>query len=262
VEAVAQQEAVAALSASHASRGEARYPARVTRYLGPGLLALALLALSVLVVRQGTRIDALQAELSELQARSARPAAAVEVRAASPPRASESVLRPAAAPAPALLPPAPRASVSVDEVARVESAVLSLLEADRPELREKLRAVVQEHQESAERERQEQRRERWVARTEARLSQLTGDAALSAVERESVVAIMLGTRDQIAELRRSAETPEAILKAREQVRGLRQDADAQLRKLLGDARYEAFDRVVRDDDDDDEQRGRGRPSLR
>jgi hypothetical protein len=230
------------------------------------LLGLALLALGVLVVRQGARIDALQAELSALQARGTHAVATtptVETHAAAPTLRATEAARPVAAPAPVLLPPAPRASVSLDEVARVESAVLSLLEADRPELREKLRAVVQEHQESAERERIEQRRERWVARTEARLTQLTGDAALSVAERESAVAIMLGTRDQIMELRRGAETPEAMLKAREQVRSLRDDADAQLRKLLGDSRYDAFERVMRDDDDDDEERrGRGRPNPR
>ena len=228
--------------------GSSRYAARVTRYLLPATLGLVLLALGVRIVQQGARIDALAVELAALHA----PAAAVELRTVTPPRAPN--LAPALPrPTAPAIPVEPRVAVSPQEVARVESAVLSLLEADRPELREKLRAVVQEQQETAERARQEQRRERWVTRTEARLSELTGASALSETERQNVVAILLGTRDQIAELRQGADTPERILEAREAGRRLRDEAKVQIRQLLGSARYQAYELVMNRGDDEDER---------
>jgi hypothetical protein len=154
--------------------------------------------------------------------------------------------------------PTVRAAVSRDEVARVESAVLTLLESDRPELREKLRAVVQEQQEAAEQQQQEQRRERWIARTEARLAQLSGEAALSVEQRQSLVQLMLASRDQIADVRRSANTGEAYVEARATVKRIRQETDTAIRELLSPAQYEAY-RRARGDDDEEEERGRPPP---
>jgi hypothetical protein len=152
-------------------------------------------------------------------------------------------------------PPAPRVAVSEDEVARVESAVLSLLESDHPELREKLRAVVQEQQQSLEQAEREERRERWIARNEARLLELGAQVGLSTEQREQLSSILLVTRDQVMDVRQSAQTPEQIAAAREKIRGLREQSETQIRELLSTQQYEAYKAEF---DDDDERRDRRR----
>jgi hypothetical protein len=221
-------------------------------------------ALGFGVFDQGRRIERLEGELKTLRA-SVRDASGDVPVAASPTYAP--VSRPPRAPSadapsdPGTAPPPvrvePRVAVTHDEVARVESAVLSLLEADRPELREKLRAVVREQRESIEQEQREERRERWVARHQARLLELGSEIGLTAEQQESILHITLATRDQIRDIRQSAETPEAINEARDRTRALREQSEAQIRALMKPDQYEAY-RQRFEDDDDDNRRPRGR----
>lgn len=224
------------------------------------MVALAVLigALGFGVFDQGRRIERLEGELKALRS-SVREGNDVPV-AASPiyapvPRPSSAPAEPAAATVPERV--EQRVAVTHDDVARVESAVLSLLEADRPELRDKLRAVVQEQQQSLEQEQREERRERWVARHQARLLELGNEVGLTPAQQESILHITLATRDQIRDVRQSADSPEAINAAREKSRALREQSEAQIRALMKPDQYEAY-RQRFEDDDDDERRPRGR----
>lgn len=235
----------------------------IARLVTAGLVVV-IGALGFGVFDQGRRIERLEGELKALRANVREASDDVPI-AASPTYAP--VPRPETAPvtgAPAIAPAAqparvePRVAVTHDEVARVESAVLSLLEADRPELREKLRAVVQEQQQNLEQEQREERRERWVARHQARLLELGKEIGLSDEQQESILHITLATRDQIRDIRQSAETPEAINAAREQGRALREQSETQIRALMKPDQYEAYRQRFEDDDDDERgPRGRG-----
>ena len=238
------------------------------------VIAVAALVLGMVgfkLLEQGHRIDTLDSELQALRARVNEQASSVGApQVAAPPvvyvprPAAAAAAQPAEAQAPAAAQPvaaAPRVPVTQDEIAHVESAVLSLLEADRPELREKLRGVVQEQQRTLEQEQREERRERWVARREARLLEVGTEIGLSADQRQAVLHVMLATRDQIGDMMQSAQTPEAINATRAQARAVREQSEAQIRGLMSASQYETF--RARFEDDDDEQRGpRGRRGER
>ena len=138
-----------------------------------------------------------------------------------------------------------------------------MLEADRPELREKLRAVVQEQQQTLEQEQREQRRERWATRREARLLEVGKEIDLSDEQRAAILHIMISTRDQIIDVRQSAQTPEAINESRTKSRALREQSETQIRELMKPEQYETYRARLGDDDDDEERRppreGRGAP---
>jgi hypothetical protein len=227
-----------------------------------GVLALVVGALGFRLFDQGKRIAALESELQAMRTTKASERRAVGSRElALPPHFAQprtipvvpSAPRPAAAPAeqPA---PAPRVPVTQAEIDHVESAVLSLLEADRPELREKLRGVVQEQQRTLEQQQREERRERWATRREARLLEVGKEVGLSAEQQQAILHIMLATRDQIGDMRQSAQTPDAINNVREQARAVRERSEAQIRELMSPEQYQKFSERF-GDDDDDERRG-------
>jgi hypothetical protein len=236
------------------------------------VIAVAALVLGMIgfkLLEQSHRIDTLDSELQALRTR-------VNEQASSSgaPRAAAAYIPPPARPVAGAVPPdsqaaaaarpvavAPRVPVTQDEIAHVESAVLSLLEADRPELREKLRGVVQEQQRTLEQEQREERRERWVARREARLLEVGTEIGLNADQRQAVLHVMLATRDQIGDMMQNAQTPEAINATRAQARAVREQSEAQIRGLMSASQYETF--RARFEDDDDESRGpRGRRGER
>lgn len=221
-------------------------------------------ALGFSVFDQGRQIARLHGELKALRVHvnEVNEASARAIPVAASPTYAPVARRPPsarAAEAPEVAAPAEaRVPVTHDEVARIESAVLSLLEADRPELRAKLRAVVEEQQETLEQEQREQRRERWVARREARLLEVGEAIGLSAEQQKAILHVMLATRDQIGDMMQSADTAEAFNASRDKARALREQADAQIRALLKPEQYEAF-RARMGDDDDDRRRGPGSP---
>ncbi len=224
------------------------------------VLVLVLGALFFRVIEQEQRIERLSAEVKALRAMPEREEARAPTAQGPVARSVVPAKSGQAAVAQPTVVAAPRAAVTQDEVARVESAVLSLLESDHPELREKLRAVVQEQQQSLEQAEREERRERWIARNEARLIELGTQAGVSVEQRQVLSDILLATRDQIADVRRSAETPEQIAAAREKVRALREQSDTQIRELLSAPQYEAFKAEFDDDDERvDRRRARNNP---
>jgi hypothetical protein len=212
-----------------------------TRY-ALGLLTIMSAVLGFQLHAQQQHIDRLDAELAQLRdqvaTRTAEPAYAAPALPA--PAAAAEPAPPRALPQALSIPPTPRVAVTQAEIAHVESAVLSLLESDRPELREKLRAVVREQRETIEQEEREERRERWATRREARLLELGKTANISAEQQQAMLHIMLATRDQLNDLRQSAQTPEAISAVREQARALRDQSEAQIKELLTKEQYEAY----------------------
>lgn len=235
------------------------------------VLALVVGALAFMLVDQSGRLERVELELHAMRAKVHEPkASALATRSAQTPVYIQPPQR-LPAPAPAALPqpgtenpaqaPAaePRVPVTQAEIAHVESAVLSLLEADRPELREKLRGVVQEQQRTLEQQQREERRERWVARREARLLEVGKEIGLNAEQQQAVLHIMLATRDQVSDMRQSAQTPEAINGVRAQARAVREQSEAQIRELMSTKQYEAFSERFADDDDDERRGPRREP---
>lgn len=245
----------------------------MARKLPMVLTALLFVGFALHAYDQDLRISRLRADLETLRSQSVRadpeavPSAPRPGQAwadeDAPPAASQapSQAQPPAVPqprAPAPLPAAPRAPVTQDELARVESAVLNLLDSDRPELRDKIRAVVDEQREAADHAQQEQRRERWIARTEARLAELSGPGALTAAQRQAVLDVMLANRDQIFDVMRNAQTGESFTAARSKVQQLRADTETRIRELLNEEQYKAYKQTM--DRDDDDRRPPARPA--
>jgi hypothetical protein len=216
----------------------------------PIVLAVAVVGLGVFAVSQQRRLTQVEEALEALRSQSpaAREVTVVRSRAPAAPREGAAGAPVAAAPA------RPRVAVAEDEQARIESAVLNLLDGDHPELRAKLQSVVQEQQQNMQQREREERRERWIARREARLLQL----GLAPEQREAVLTVMLANRDQIEDLRRDARTPEAIGEVRDRIRALRDQAEEQIRKQLTPEQYEAFRGQM---DSDDVERAPPRPTL-
>lgn len=79
---------------------------------------------------------------------------------------------------------------------------------------------------------------------------------LSASQKEAIVALTLGTRDQITDLMRSAETGQDFNSARKTARQLRTETDTKIRELLSPSQYEAYKAL---DTDDDRSMGGGPP---
>lgn len=235
-----------------------------------GLVALIVGALGIAFIDQSARLEVLERELRAMRAKVHGSSTSDATRAAQTPVYIQPPQRsPARAPAelpepgtedPARVPAGqPRVPVTPAEIAHVESAVLSLLDADRPELRAKLRAVVQEQQRTLEQQQREERRERWVTRREARLLEVGKEIGLNAEQQQAVLHIMLATRDQVSDMRHNAQTPEAINGVRAQARAVREQSEAQIRELMSTKQYESFSERFRDDDEDERRGPRREP---
>jgi hypothetical protein len=234
-----------------------------------GIVALVVGALGIVLIDQSARLEQLEQELRAMRAKVAAPSTTGAAQAAQTPAYIQPPQRsparaPVALPAPGTEDPSqapgePRVPVTQAEIAHVESAVLSLLEADRPELREKLRAVVQEQQRTLEQQQREERRERWVTRREARLLEVGKEIGITAEQQQAILHIMLATRDQVSDMRQSAQTPEAINEQRAKSRAIRDQSEAQIRELMSPKQYEAFNERFGDDDDDERRAPRREP---
>lgn len=203
---------------------------------------LLVTGLALHAYNQDLRIARLRADLEAVRAATGTGETLEAAPPGPAPAARTEVSATAASPTPAVAPPAaaPRAPVSQAEINRVESAVLSLLESDRPELRAKLREVVDEQRAAEEQERDERGRERYMAATEARLAELSGPAALSPEQRHAIVDILVANRDQMIDIMRNAETAEAFASGRAKVEKLREESDARVKALLNATQYEAY----------------------
>ena len=228
------------------------------------LCGLVLVGLGYMVFAQQQQLERLERDITGLRAELEEHDDTSEPSYAAAPTARDQPVRVPADPTAAAHPPEPpptpavRVAVTEGDVARVETAVLRLLEEDHPELRAKLRSVVQEQQQTLEQEQREQRRERWITRREAVLAELGKEIGLSTEQRQEIMGIVLATRDQIADLRQSAETtPEAFAVTRDKMLALREQAAAQVKALLKPEQYEAY--RARFDDDDDDRRWQQRP---
>lgn len=137
-----------------------------------------------------------------------------------------------------------------EDLARAEHTLLTLLDSDRPALRAKLGQVVQEQREALQDEEREQRRERWIARTEAKLHELGSAIGLSDAQRETILHLRVASRDEITDLQRNADSPEAFAEAKKRAREVREETRAKVRALMSEAQYQAYEEADRDDDDD------------
>lgn len=204
-----------------------------------GALVASMAIMGFMLLSQARELDRLEAELETVRAALEAPPAPVLSGSRQPPRPASIPSTPMAA-APRPTPAAPSVSVTRDDLERVEGALLELLDGDHPALRERLRSVVQEQQQTLRDEQHEARRERWVTRREARLLELSQTTGITAEQRATILSIQLANRDQIEELRRSAHSVEEVSTLKDRVQGLREQADAQIRAQLSAEQYAAY----------------------
>jgi hypothetical protein len=219
------------------------------------LFALLLLAVAGLFARgqlQQTEIDELAAKLEQLQA-------------AAPPLEEDDGIAPSTVQAlaghrPARMGEAEAAAGSGARVAAVEleapagepahwtkrspeavhDELLRILDSDNPEVRGRVREMVEAAEESLRDERRERRQERWEARSLERLAQLGHDVSLTQHQQDALFAILTVARDRAAEAFRAGREKGDFEQAREQARKARDEANAEARELLDDKQYKAF----------------------
>ena len=121
-----------------------------------------------------------------------------------------------------------------------ENAVMEALESYNPQIRDRLRAVVQEEQEQLREERMQQRRERWEERSRERLAALAQGASLSSDQHATLGEWLNRERDQITELFAQARRDFSFGEARDKAVEIREETDAQVRELLDEDQLTAY----------------------
>jgi len=90
-------------------------------------------------------------------------------------------------------------------------------------------------------ERQREREERWQRFSERALSELSEATGLDAERQTAIAALWDTEREKLTPLIQSARSGEAdFAEVREQVDKIREESDAEARKILSDAEYEAY----------------------
>lgn len=129
-----------------------------------------------------------------------------------------------------------------------ENAVMEALESYNPQIRDRLRAVVQEEQERLREEAREERRERWDQRTEDRLAKLTDNVSLSPHQLSSLTEWLSLERDQITEVFRQARRDHSFGEAREKAQKFRNETNEEVKGLLDDDQFTAY-QAMREEED-------------
>jgi hypothetical protein len=121
-----------------------------------------------------------------------------------------------------------------------ENAVMEALESYNPQIRDRLRAVIQEEQERLREQVRQERRERWDARARERLTELADQVHLSSHQLDSLNGWLSNERDQVFDVLRQARQDHSFAEAGEKVETIRRQTDEQARDLLDDAQFNAY----------------------
>jgi len=132
----------------------------------------------------------------------------------------------------------------------------SNLELEDDEVSARVREIVRDEQEAMEEERAQQRRDRWESRARDRLSEVAQAAGISESTQEEILQLWSTEFTQIRSMFREGRTagrdPEEI---RGQMRQLFADTDAQVKSMLSEEQYAAYEEARQSM----RRRGRGGP---
>jgi hypothetical protein len=124
---------------------------------------------------------------------------------------------------------------------KAESAqILEVLESYDPQVRDRLKAVIQEEQDRLRDERWEMRNQRWQERTEKQISEFSENAKLSAQQSAEISTLLTSEREQISALFQQARQDMSFGEARQKARDLRDENDAKAKEILDEDQITAF----------------------
>ena len=141
-------------------------------------------------------------------------------------------------------PPEPRAasSASSPPVAppNTERAVMAVLDSENPQIRERLRSVVQEEQQRLSDERRDQWLSRAAERSHGRVSDLAARVHLSDQQTEWLNNTLDAEREQVSDLFAQAREDQNFAEARNKSTQLRAATDGSLKAQLKDDQFAAY----------------------
>jgi hypothetical protein len=134
----------------------------------------------------------------------------------------------------------PEKLVATEGQAAKQSDVLEVLESYDPQVRDRLKAVIQEEQDRLRDERWEMRNQRWAERTQKQIADFSEKAGLSAEQSAEISTLLNSERDQISALFQNARQDMSFGEARNKARELRENNDAKAKEILDEGQYTAF----------------------
>lgn len=208
------------------------------------LTALAVVVVGVLFVRQQrqqSEIDRLQAELATLRGADVDEFPATRSGDAGAERAV-GLARPSELESPT--PRARSASTGAGNGApSAHEALVEALSSEDPAVRARVRELVDELAAERRDERRERRQERWEERTLERIDLLAERVSLTRNEQDALYAILATMRDRTGELLREGRQSGEPGRVRDRVRQVREEANAEVRQLLDDEQYAAYEQL-------------------
>jgi hypothetical protein len=118
--------------------------------------------------------------------------------------------------------------------------VLEVLESYDPEVRDRLRAVIQEEQDQIREQRWETRNQRWKERTQKEIRDFAAKANLSAAQSAEISTLLDTERDTISGIFQKARQDMSFREAREKVSALREENDAKAKEILDEEQHAPF----------------------
>jgi hypothetical protein len=142
-------------------------------------------------------------------------------------------------------PPEPRPASSAESPppvapANTERAVMALLDSENPQIRERLRNVVQEEQQRLQDERREQWQARAAERSRGRVSELAARVHLSDQQADWLNDTLDAERDQLSDLFAQAREDQNFAEMRSKSAQLRAATDASVKAQLKDDQFTAY----------------------
>jgi len=137
-------------------------------------------------------------------------------------------------------------------------ALVELLDSDDPEVRNRLRAVMQEERERMHEERHEERTARRKAEAMAALQKLAGETDLDQGEVAKIAGFIDTEAEQLRVVFQEARRDHSWDQARERVGEIRGETDQKVKGLLDDEQYQAYATMREEEGGGFMRRGRGR----
>jgi len=134
-------------------------------------------------------------------------------------------------------------------------AVIDALASPDPEVRQRLRAVLQEEHERMRDERFDEHMARSKARSMERLNRLASEASLSATQVREVAGFLDTESEQLRGIFREARRDHSFGEARDQAEQLRAQTDQQVKDVLEEEQFQAYQSMRAEEG---ERFGRGR----
>ena len=122
----------------------------------------------------------------------------------------------------------------------VENVVMEALESYNPEIRNRLKAVIQEEQDRIREETRQERRRRRDERAKEQLAKLAQDADLSPTQVTFLTDRLSLERDLISEIFREARADHSYGEASDKAQKIRAETDGEVQELLDDQQFTVY----------------------